>query len=551
VEGFQDSKDRREGYVVLVQFFMRLTDLICEETNNPALWATVYGASTLAYESQPRPNPDDLALLPYPFIVKNAPEENQVTFSFSKNPLIDEVSAAANVAAYLGMNSTPGLVNINAHTDGAMSGGQPNITFRSGDRSKALSLSEVNGQPLLTLDGEPLLASAALLHPELFNQLQGQSVQVRKQADASLDKQVWAWKQDAATFAQLGAADRTIQGVGAQSLFLSFSRPAGWRLTTDSIYLDLHLTRSPLLLAESSGVKVKINGMDMGSVGYYEAPDSNGFYRFKLPADVLNVGLDGKYVNELNVELIFEHQLKQKNCEPIYAENAWTTVHADSYFYLAHEAADLPDLSVFPYPFIDPNQESKIQFVLPSSPNNGEIEALLTISQLLGKGSFGAPPAVSVAYADQVGKIEENAILIGSVERNKWVGEAEAKLSEEQRGFVQSVVTKDAIGNLKEIKSPWSNGKFVLIVASVSDLNVTASALGDKLPSASLIAIRKDGSAEPIYRSVPAPHIPAPASETRPPLFPKPETWQVVLGVFIVTALLVLVTLLIYRRRNA
>ena len=193
VDGFQNSTGRREGYVVLIQFYMRLTDLVCEEPNNPALWATVYSDSTLTYESQPRPNPDDLALLPHPFTVKNTPAANQITFSFSKTPLIDEVNAAANVAMYLGMNSTQGLVNINAQMDGASNNDQPTIALQSSSGLSALSLSESNGQALLTLEGNsPLLASEALLHPELFNQLQGQSVQVRKQADASLNKNSWA-----------------------------------------------------------------------------------------------------------------------------------------------------------------------------------------------------------------------------------------------------------------------------------------------------------------------------------------------------------------------
>jgi hypothetical protein len=551
VDGFQNTADRREGYVVLVQFFMRLSDIVCEETSNPALWATVYGDSTLTYESQPRANPDDLALLPYPFIVKNSLEVDRVAFNLSQKPTSAEINAAANVAAYLGANSTRDLVNISAQTNGAASD-QPTIAIQSNSGASSLTLGASNGQALLTLGGDsPLLASEALLHPELFNQLQGQSVQVRKNPDASLKQTSWAWKQDAATFAQLDAADRTAQGVGAQSLFLNFTRPAGWKLTTDSIYLDLHLTRSPLLLAESSGVKVKINGMDMGSVGYYEASDANGFYRFNLPADVLNVGFDGKYTNALNVELIFEHQLKQANCEPIYAENAWTTVHADSYFYLAHDAVDLPDISVFPYPFIDPNRADPIQIILPSAPSGEETNAALTVAQLIGKNSYGITPELIVAYADQIKTVDGNAILIGTAERNHWINEIESNLPQERRGLVQSVVTNDAIGNLKEVKSPWSTGKWALIISGASDLHVVASALGTQLPSASVIAIRKDKSAEPLFRDVSAPVGSQPASETRPPLIPKPETWQVVLGVFVITALLVFIVMLIYRRRNA
>jgi hypothetical protein len=549
VDGFQNSAGRREGYVVLVQFFMRITDIVCEETNNPALWATVYGDSSIAFQTEARVNPNDLAALPYPFIAKNTLDGNRVTFSFSKNPSSVEVNAAANLAMYLGAQSTQELTNISARTDAALDATQPNIAIRSTSGLSALSLNEST----LTLGGEsPLLASEALLNPELFNQIQGTSVQVRRTADASLDKKLWTWRQNAATFAQLGAADRTVQGVGAQSLFLSFTRPAGWKLTADNIYLDLHITRSPLLLAESSEIKVKINGADMGAISYAEKPQANGFYRFMLPADILNVGLDEKYVNELTVELIFEHQLAQKGCEPIYSENAWTTIHANSYFYLAHDAVALPDISVFPYPFIDPNQIGSIEIVLPPAPNNDEIAAALTLAQLIGKHNFGATPKLQIVYADEIPEIRQNAILIGTAERNHWVKDADTTLPPARQDFAQTAITNDAIGHLKEIASPWAQGKWVLMISGASNLKAVVSALGTQLPSASLIAVRKDGSVEPLFRAVPAPQLSAPAQPKPPaPLLPQPKSWQVVLGVFVLTALVALIAVLIYRRRGA
>jgi len=37
-DAFGDSPARADGYIVRLQFYMRLTDLVCEETTNPALW---------------------------------------------------------------------------------------------------------------------------------------------------------------------------------------------------------------------------------------------------------------------------------------------------------------------------------------------------------------------------------------------------------------------------------------------------------------------------------------------------------------------------------
>ena len=558
VDGFQDQIDRAEGYTIRIQFFMRLTDLVCEETNNPALWATVHRESALTLQVEPREFPSDLSYLPYPFLVKNNPEQDRLAYAFRDDPSLEEFEAAFQTAAYFGGQSGPGLPDVQARTEKQVSTDAATIAVGfspEGDGGQApasLAMLESQGQPVLSLQGEsPLLASEALLHPELFRQLEGQSVQVRRLADPSLEDLDWPWKRDAATFAQLGAQDRTVRGVGEQSVFFYFSRPAGWELSREEIFIDLHLTRSPLLLPEQSGLKLRINGMDMDALAYTEEPNREGFFRFQLPADVLNVTAAGQYTDDLVVELVLEHQLLQSECEPIYAENAWTTIHADSYFYLPHTYLPLPDLSVFPYPFLDLNEKASLDVVLPSVPTDGELEAALMLADLLGKQAFGSLPEINLLLADEVAALEQNAILIGSADRNPWVKEAEQSLPAERRGLVQTAVSQDAIGNLKEFESPWQNGKWVLIISGQDDLVTVAAALGRQLKSASVTAVRADGSTEAVFRDVNAPRLPQANRQTRPAIFPQPETWQVILAVFILTALAVLLAIVIYRRRSA
>ena len=446
---FQNDPDRAEGYVVQVQFFMHLTDLVCEETNNPALWATVHQESTLTLNAEMRPPADDLALLPYPLIVKNAPEPDGVTFSFAGSPSQENLEAALKVAAYLGRAATQGVLDFNVFQDGSTAADQPSIAVGyapDGSQSSApgtLALLYANDQAVLAFYGQsPMLAADVLLHPDLNQQISGQSVDIREFGLEAPNADLWPWKYGAATFWQLGAPEQKVHGVGQQSRYFFFQRPAGWDLTIDEIYLDLHLTPSPMLLMNQSGAKVRINGVDVGAISYADQPGEGGFYRLKLPADLLNITPEVEYTDALVVELVLEHQLQQEGCEPIYAENAWTTVHSNSYFYFPHTELKLPDLSLFPYPFLNPTDNDSLTIVVPSDPTDDEIAAALMVSQILGKQDFFPWRGITVRFADQLDSIVGNAILVGTPARNPWVRQAEEELPETQRGLVQTAVTQ-------------------------------------------------------------------------------------------------------------
>lgn len=554
---FRDDGDRAEGLVIQVQFFMRLTDLVCEETNNPALWATVHRESSLTINAQKRPVPDDLALLPYPFIVKNDIEEGGVTFSFSGLPTSEELNTAFQVARYLGEGLTQGLRNMTVNQDQSISVHEPSIALGfspNGISTRApanIGLLSVENQAVLTISGEsPLLAANILRHPDFKDQLTGQSVDVFDQALSIREDASWPWKLGAATFKQLGASEQIVRGVGQQSLFFFFRRPPGWQLEMDRIYLGLNITPSPMLLKNQSGVRIRINGIDVGAISIGDKRDDGEFYRINLPADLLNVTPDIRFTDELTVELIFTHQLNQTACEPIYAENAWTIVHANSFFYLPHSKHDLPDLSLFPYPFLDAGSDEPITLVLPSRPTNDEFAAALMIGQILGKKGFNPQTDIQVFYTGDIQEISSNAILIGTPERNPWVRVTERDLEATQQGLVQIAVSRDAVGNLKQFASPWSDGHWVLIVSGEQHLTAVAKSLDAKLPSASIVAVREDHTIEPVFRDVRGPIIPEPYRQVRPRLIPMPPTWQIVAGVLLVTGLLVVITMLVFRRRS-
>jgi hypothetical protein len=567
VDSFGDAPDRADGYTVQLQFYMRLTDLVCEETTNPALWATVHEESSLTLAADPRPPADDLALLPYPFVVRGAREREPLTFSLDATPSTEEVAAALTTAAYLGCQTPARPLTMTARLGDAMGKGavgkqiaidaEPSGDTRSGGgsygtASAALSLSPGAAGEALTLGGRaPLLAARALAMPTIRSQLKGEQVVVRDTLDTIPQPSDWAWRQDAATFAQLGAAERTVRGVGEQSTTFYFRRPAGWDLTPEEVFLDLHLTPSPLLLTEQSGVRVRINGYDVGAIDFEEQP-ADGFYRIDLPAELLDVTPDTRHATDLTIELRILQHLRQSECEPVYAENAWTTIHADSYLYLPHRARPLPDVSTFPYPFLRASEPQTVTVGLPMPPSDDELAAALTLAQQMGRRAFGPLPAFEVVPADSAEQPSGHVILIGAPERHPLIAAVEQEQLADERGLVQVPVTTDAVANLKAFPSPWAVGKFALIVSGEGEgLALAARALGRTLPSASILAVRADGSAAPLRQEVPPPRLPEPLKESRPALLPQPRPWQVTVGVLVVTMVAIIIAVAAFRLRSS
>lgn len=552
-EAFQDTPQRASGYAIRLQFYMRLTDLVCEESTNPALWSTVHKESTLLLKMAPRSPSADLALWPYPLLAAGRRDAQLLTFHFRPQATEEDYRAALTLAAALG-RQTRGLQPLFAasHDSLQTSGQQIAIGFQPGNSAGTLASLRLESTPkrtVLFLDGnQPSLLAQQLADPEQRALLRGETVRLVSMPDASLFPQNWAWKQGAATFAQLGATERTVRGVGLQSVVFYFTRPKGWELRTEKIFLDLHVTFSPFLQRNQSGIRVRINGLDMGAFSF-EQVEAGAFYRIPLPADLLTVTYGPRYTNDLTVELIVSQHLVQTACEPIHSENAWTTIHADSYFYLPYVQLPLPDVSLFPHPFVRPEEASRLTFVLPVAPTDAEVAAALEVAHLIGQASYGPLPEFQVHFAEDASPLKGNLILIGTPERNPLVAVAEEKRPSDERGLVSAALLEKVQANLKEFSSPWDRESFLLIISGEEEgMVLAARALARPLPSGSILAVGPDGQVALVKRLVPPPGLPEPLRQMRQPLLPAPKTWQVLLSVLLLTIIAIVVAVLIYRR---
>ncbi len=91
------------GYNTLhVEFYMGIADDFCTDVDNPAVWATVHQASTLALAPQSAQPKADLSAFPLPFVDSSPIVSNGITLIVPANAGSGELSALAAVSAKLG-----------------------------------------------------------------------------------------------------------------------------------------------------------------------------------------------------------------------------------------------------------------------------------------------------------------------------------------------------------------------------------------------------------------------------------------------------------------
>ena len=89
-----------QGYNTLhVEFYMGISDDFCSDVDNPAVWATVHQASTLALAPLTAQPKADLSAFPLPFIDSSPVVSNKITLIVPAEAGSGELSALAAVSA--------------------------------------------------------------------------------------------------------------------------------------------------------------------------------------------------------------------------------------------------------------------------------------------------------------------------------------------------------------------------------------------------------------------------------------------------------------------
>jgi hypothetical protein len=484
-----------EGFFVQVLFSMRLTRDECEETQNPALWATVHGDSVVAIRTQRAEEQPGLEELNTLF----APARQAETPLSLGLPAVLEpetLEAAGLVALQTGRwaaGTSQELRPLEVTTDleadllvgsgsqldlpdtwGALEWDEQQFATPAGMtplNHGVLALSSSATAQLLVSGGEPAAvrtAARALVLPEQQDLLADDYTIVTSGSPVGMTAAL-PWQAGAASFAQLGVERRALVGVGEHTLDLLFERPAGWQLKPGG-ELSLALETSPALDSATSWVAVSVNGFDVGTRQLAAGADGREPYRFTLPADLLNTDLEGQPIRRLALQVRFYLDLTQRGCTQMTPDSAWATLLPVSAWQLPHEPYAGRDLGRFPAPLLDTDPTVSLAVVLPDAPTNSELTAGLTVMAALGRWSTpGSSPLPRLLTADQVDetiRTQQNLILIGGTERNAVsravAAEAAALFAPATPAAYRTTVAQH--GMLRLAASPWSEQRTILLM---------------------------------------------------------------------------------------
>ena len=572
---------RGTGWLIGVQFHLRLTRDECEETTNAALWATVHGDSRLVLSTRagdPGPGLEDVPTLFAP----PAPVQGAATAPVQAVPTLtmvlppsaapEELDAAGLVAYGAGRWAAAPDRDLGIEIAARPSADRPTIVVGSGATlpdlgadaplrwggqgfttsaggipasQGALAVGRSgSGRPLLIVSGgTPALtraAAAALVDPARSGLLRNGAVGITG-ASASGPARTPAWREGAASFAQLGFERRQFAGSGEHVLDLAIERPAGWTLR-DGASLDLMVESSPALRANTSWLAASVNGYAVGS-RRLDSGDK-GRYHFDLPAELLDTDATGGPVRRLALQLRIFLDLPQQGCAaPVSGASAWLTVLPTSFWSLPHTQATGLDLARFPAPLTDTPQAA-IAVVLPQGPTAEELAAGLTVLAAIGRhtpGELTRDQLPKLVTADRLTEDERRThhlILIGGPERNAQSAAA-ASAAKDLFAVADPAVYPPGDGErrgmLRIARSPFASNRTILAVfgdgpmglqAATDALNQTTT-LAQLRGKAAVIA----GAIGPQLITPPeSPGAPpaALAPQVRTPLNPRIATWQIV-----------------------
>lgn len=385
------------------------------------------------------------------------------------------------------------------------------------------------------------------------------------------------------TLADLGYADKTVYGYGANPIDFTFKVPFGWALTEDARAV-IKFRHSVVTTVREATLSAMLNSFPVSSVRLDETNEKDGVLIMPLPAEHIYGG-----TNRLTLLSTYE---PVDWCVNNATRNTWLTALSSSEIHLNHiESTAEPDLSDYPLPYaLSPNLDDLL-FALPSRPTQTETQALLRLSTDLGNASDGDGFTPEVALGDPNKELldKNHVIVIGRPSVSPVIWRLNDALpqpfipgTDRLQPKVDNIIFRTPpgvdVGCIEQIASIWNPAQSVLAVTGNSDQGVAwAAAVLSKDESVKLLqgnlaavhgtevhslarqpfikttATPTPGTATPLPATptpqitatlalTPTPLIPVETTETLTPSFPYTE--RLLLGLVIVALLLLTLAVL-------
>jgi hypothetical protein len=413
---------------MLFQFrgYLRVTDDYCEDSNIPSQWVKVMGSSRIVLYGRQTDAPPSLSELPALFFSRDVRGNiAPLLFILPDAPDPITLTAAARVAAGLSSLNTDGgykvdVTSVSSVTPAQLEASNVVLIGLAGQqqplfRQFRTGLSNLNRQEgrYYTDDGQAVpntdavfettrspwnpdrlalvvsantsqgLESAGLIfsNRETLLSLDGSYVFAARPIPGDNQALPPAWSDNITRLEQFGFGPRTVRGTGTLNEYYTIYRPFGARFEPGAQFV-LRGSASPILRNDQSYVAVFINEVPLGAYAMTNLIDNQAI-TFQIPSSIERA----EFGNRLNMRIEISSQIPHEQCQTIDRENAWALIEQSSEFVAAFRYPNLPNLSLYPYPFVGSSTRDAVSFVLPDAYSTHHINGVMQAAFRLGFAS--------------------------------------------------------------------------------------------------------------------------------------------------------------------
>lgn len=498
--------DQGDGFLLTFKGYLRLTDILCEEADNPGQWVKILDNTELIIDANPNDIPPLLQNLGILMTVQGKAGNTIFILPDSPDSLI--LSTAASVAARLGFDDgseSPKVVTTSSLADADLT--NSNIVMVGVPDNLPLFYQLANTFParleggnFMTLDGAPApgehgviqvmrspwnenhillvvsagnetglrMAKNAFANRELFNALTGSYQFIREEYPLVNSFTSTPWRYSQATLADFGYDEnRELGGVGVSSVTYYLRWPPGW-IVDDGAQFRLSLIVSPLI-EPNSHVMILINDAIVG-VSPINSEVTFQSFTFNLPTETINQTLSASQLRTMNLEVRVISVLDMDECDYGNESIAWVQVESASYFTMFHRYDVLPNLKTFPFSFVSDRLIQPIVIVLPDNPTEQEIASGLAVSKQVGDYTLDDFNISLLTSSQLTPEAYGNAhiLVLGTIDRQPWTEEFLGTFPPVPDDGVYQALNDENIGLIVEGFSPWNPERMVLVIVSQS-----------------------------------------------------------------------------------